>query len=86
MTISERSIYLTIYHSLFAVWSKDHDETLGFYLSNADPYLWKDGHSADPAVWEDFDEAFVKRFPGGCGSAEDAHAFALTYISDIADE
>lgn len=86
MTICLRCIYLAIYYTLFAAWNRNHDETLDFYLSNADPYLWKDGHSTDPAVWKDFVEAFKKRFPEGCCSEGDAHAFALTYLSDIADE
>lgn len=86
MTYCARCVYLAIFYTLNDAWNKDHDETLGFYLSNANPYLWQEGGSADPAVWAVFERTFKARFPEGCGSAEDAHAFALTYLLDIADE
>ena len=86
MTINARSVYLAIYYTLDDVWNKNHDETLDFYLSNANPDLWKEGESADPAVWAVFERTFKARFPEGCSSKEDAYAFALTYLSDIADE
>lgn len=52
MTLKEAYIY--IFRILNKYWYATHDDGLGDILSEMNPFLWKDGNSADPAAWEDW--------------------------------
>lgn len=80
------STFVNMFMALDAYWDESGDETLGGYLSEANPYLFKDRGSADPAVWTEFEAAFLKRFPTGYASVEDAHRFVRDYLAGIGDE
>ena len=86
MTADAYSTYVNMFLALDALWDECHGETLAGYLSEANPYLFRGQHSADPAVWSEFSAAFNARFDGDAPSLEDAHAFVVDYLMEISDE
>lgn len=80
------STYVNLFLALDALWDECHDDTLAGYLSEANPFLFKDGGSADPAIWSEFSAAFSERFPLGEASLKDAHDFVFKYLESLSDE
>lgn len=83
MAIDARVVYENMFQALNAAWSETHNRALGDYLSDANPWLWSDKGSADPAVWTEFKSAFEMRFPHGCASPEEAHEFVEDYLAKM---
>jgi hypothetical protein len=68
-----------MYSSLDSLWDKTHDDELGQYLSNMNPFLWKDEGSADPIIYSNFKSEFSKKFNSKC-SFEDGYNFVKQYL------
>ena len=47
-------LFCLVFYALDAVWDENKNEELGHYLSNANPFLFKDIGSANPEVYEYF--------------------------------
>ena len=47
-------LFCLIFYALDAVWDESKDKELGNYLSNANPFLFKDIGSANPEVYDFF--------------------------------
>lgn len=56
-------------------------DALGEFLSDANPFLWADRGSADPAIRIEFERAFTSRFPAGGCSDEASLAFVREYLA-----
>lgn len=80
------STFVNMFLALDALWDECHDDTLAGYLSEANPYFFKDKGSADPAIWAEFSAAFSLRFSEGNASLEDAHQMVVGYLEGISDE
>jgi len=80
------STFVNMFLALDALWDDCRDETLGGFLSEANPYLWADKGSADPAIWSEFSAAYEKRFPSDDATLEQAHSFVHSYLEGISDE
>lgn len=78
--------FINMFLSLDAYWDEHRDETIAGFLSEANPYLFKDKGSADPAVWLDFSSLFAKQFLSGRASLRDAHTFVQKYLVDMSEE
>lgn len=60
----------------------DHpsSERLREFASDADPFIWKDKGSADPAVYIEFEQSWDKRFGKREPTAPEARQFARAYL------
>ncbi len=70
-------LFCLIFYALDAVWDDSHDKKLGEYLSDANPFLWAEKVSADPAVYDDF----CKYIPQERIAIEESYDFARGYIN-----
>lgn len=86
MNIDAYSVFVNMFQALNALWDECRDETLAGFLSEANPFLFKDKGSADPAIWSEFRTAFEERFPDGCQNLDDAYSFVQSYLHGISDE
>ncbi len=57
--MTKGKIYIAMYEALECRYDETKNEELMEYLSEANPYIFKDRNSADPVISEDFSE-FVK--------------------------
>ena len=58
MAVSAREAFVAMYYVLDAAYEKTCSEELRQFLSDANPFLFKDEGSADPAVFIEFAQAF----------------------------
>ena len=86
MNVTVREAYETMFLVLDAAWDEERSEVLGRYLSDANPFLWEDGKSADPAIWGDFEKRFMGAFPQGCPDACASWTFINAYLLDVSAE
>jgi len=47
-------LFCMIYYALEADWEESHNKEPGYFLSGANPFLFKDEGSADPEVYTEF--------------------------------
>ena len=71
-------MFCLIFYALDAVWDTSKNEELGNYLSNANPFLFKDIGSANPEIYE----SFCKEMPDYI-HIEDSYALAIHYIDTL---
>lgn len=67
-----------IYYALDAVWEDNKSVELGNYLSGANPFLFDDVGSADPAIYN----AYCKMVSGGI-SVENSYDIAKRYVESL---
>ncbi|MBQ7528982.1 hypothetical protein IJT10_03655 [bacterium] len=67
-----------IFYALDAAWDKSKNNTLGQFLSEANPFLFTDCNSADPAIFQDFCKQTSKTI-----NVEDSYDVALRYIDSL---
>lgn len=67
-----------IFYVLDAAWDKSKNKTLGQFLSGANPFLFADSKSADPAVFQKISEKTPQTI-----NIEDSYAVALEYITSL---
>ena len=77
MMVSAHDAFVTMYYALDAAYEKTKDERLRQYLSDADPFLFRDGGSADPAVYIEFEREYC----AGAESAVDEES-SLAFVRD----
>lgn len=71
-------LYCMVFYVLDAEWDENHDEKLGDFLSAANPFLFTDIGSADPAVYDDF----CKKVSGQI-TVDNSFAIANSYIASL---
>lgn len=78
-----RNVYLCIFFTLEYASEQlvNPSDALNEFLSDANPFLWADKGSADPAVWIEFKHEYSLRFPTGDSTDEGSLIFAREYIS-----
>lgn len=52
------ALFQSMYKILKNIWGQTQNEQLGFYLSDANPFLCLDGISMDPSVFAKFENMF----------------------------
>lgn len=72
--------FVSMFYARDAEFEENGTERLRTFLSEANPFLWKDKGSADPAVYEEFSKAFDERFGTQGAVPEDAMAFVRDYL------
>ena len=89
MEITVHSVFLTMYYALEAALEAASDEFAGpefeTFVMDCDPFIWKDHISADPAVYSEFSEAYVRSYGEGPVSAEEARTFCRGWLKEQAE-
>lgn len=77
-------LHISLFFELEYVYQnqKVKGEGLAEYLSEANPFLWDDVGSADPAIWVEFHQAFDVRFPSGEATDTDSLSFVRDYLAE----
>ena len=76
--MTQHELFCMIFRVLDAEWDETHDTALGDYLSGANPYLFTDGGSAVPWVYEEFCRIIDRPV-----TPEDSRREALRYIASL---
>ena len=76
--------FIALYFELEFVYQSQmvKGEGLAEYISEANPFLWDDVGSADPAIWIEFQRGFIERF----GDAEPDDVESLAFVRDYLEE
>lgn len=80
-------VYISMYHALDAAYDEDvrlAKEGILNFLTDADPFIWKDRRSADPVVYSEFREAFEKEFGDAEADADSARLFCREWLANQA--
>ena len=72
-------LFCVIFFALDSEWEKSHDEDLGLFLSDVNPFWWADIASADPAMWSEF----CRKIPSEEILVEESYSVASKYIEDL---
>ncbi len=73
-------LFCMIYFVLDYVWDDTHDEALGQYLSDANPFVWRTEISANPATYTEYLQVIDAPI-----TVENSYDFALSYIDRLND-
>ncbi|MCI5538938.1 MAG: hypothetical protein MR390_09530 [Oscillospiraceae bacterium] len=71
-------LFCMIYYVLDAEWDETKNKEIGNYLSGANPFLFSDIGSADPAVYDDFCKKISDPL-----TIENSYEKALVYIKSL---
>ena len=78
--MNQFELFTAIFYVLDAAWDKSRDEELGDFLSGANPFLFEDSGSADPAVFAEFCEQVPPEI-----SVDESYQIACQYIESLHD-
>lgn len=81
-----RKAFLAAYHFLDDLYSRFPYSNLGLICSEMNPYLFKDGMSADPAAWKDFCEYYEEAKNAYCSEFDTAYYTTLRFLRIYEDE
>ena len=71
-------LYRMIFYALDAQWDESENRELGDFLSRANPFLFADEGSADPAVYADFCRRIPEAIP-----IEKSYEIARGYVQTL---
>ncbi|MFC0265702.1 hypothetical protein [Alloscardovia macacae] len=80
MRVHSYHTFLSMFYALDAAFEHKSTERLRLFLSEANPFLWQDEGSADPALYEDFSHAYSRHFGDQGATPEEARAFVRAYL------
>ncbi|MBD5101313.1 MAG: hypothetical protein HDT27_01190 [Subdoligranulum sp.] len=76
--MSQFELYCMIFYILDAEWNENKNNRLGEFLSGANPFLFSDIGSADPAIYRHFCETVTEPI-----TIENSYRIALAYIKAL---
>ena len=76
--MSRFELFTMIFYALDASWDDMHNEELGQFLSDANPFLFEDAGSADPAVFTLFCQGLPEQI-----DVSDSYDMASAYIKSL---
>lgn len=79
--MNQFELFSMIFYALDSVWEDTKDFELGQFLSSANPFLFLDIGSADPAIYADFITKVPKKI-----DVEDSYKIALDYMKSLNNE
>lgn len=71
-------LFCLVYFLLDRAWDRSRDDELGQYLSDADPFIWEDEGSADPAIYSEF----IQRVPKDI-DVDGSYEIAKRYVKSL---
>ena len=80
--INQHRIYIALFRALDCLYREHPNNTLRFFLSNANPYLLKDRCSADPSYLSDFLSYMKQHGTDERLSFQDAFLKVREYLKD----
>ena len=84
MRINCHDAFIAMYYSLDAAYddARFAKEGVLSFLTDADPFIWKDRMSADPVVYSEFRSTFEGVFGSGTAEAEPVRSFCGKWLDD----
>lgn len=79
--MNQFELFCMVFYVLDADWDDTKDTVVGEYLSGANPFLFADIGSADPAVFTHFCEVVTENI-----TVENSYSLAQKYINDLNNE
>lgn len=76
----EHIYYIAMFRVLDCIYDEEPTEELRQYLSDANPYIWEDRDSADPAEYDQFLKFYKSTKGNKILSVDEAYNFALKYL------
>ena len=76
--MSKYELFCMIFYVLDAEWDESNNAELGQFLSGANPFLFKETGSADPAIYQRFCEIVPNAI-----SVENSYSIARKYICSL---
>ena len=77
-----KHIFIAMFRALDCLYDETHIDTLREYLSNANPYVFKDRNSADPSIIQDFIGEIAKKYDNSDIDVTMAYTFVKEYLSE----
>ena len=71
-------LFTMIFYALDHEWDNNHEQDLGDFLSDMNPFLFKDEGSADPAVYAEFCSVISEQI-----TEENSYDLARKYIDSV---
>ena len=81
MAISAETVFISMYYALDAASDSFLDKGLATFVEDANPFVWKDRSSADPAVFEEFKRSFDSHFRNSLDDTEQIRLFCREWLS-----
>ena len=78
--MTKKLVYIAMYRALDCLFDETQREDLGNYLSEANPYLFTDRKSADPAVYAGFSNYYDNCFTDDDITSEKSYTFVRKYL------
>lgn len=79
--MTKKLVFIAMYRALDCLFDETQREDLGNYLSEANPYLFADRKSADPAVFDGFSNYFDSFYINDNITVEEGYNFVKKYLS-----
>jgi hypothetical protein len=76
-------VFTNFYYALDYIFDLTKSAELGDYLSGANPFLFEEKGSADPAVYDEFEKAFCAEFGMKAVNAECAYNWINKYVNSL---
>ncbi len=81
MKTTVHDAFVAMYYALEAATDEFPDQGLRTLVRDCDPFIWKDRLSADPAVYEDFSEAFAGASGDKPMGADQSRSFCREWLA-----
>ena len=81
MTVTAHDAFVNMYYALDAAFDEHRSDRLREFVSEANPFLWKDKGSADPALYIEFERAGKREFENDEATAPEARCFVRNYLT-----
>lgn len=78
--MNRKLTFIAMYRALDCLYEEAPCEEMRDYLSDANPYIFKDRESADPAIGAEFADLWTKLHYPEDVSANEAYAFVKEYL------
>lgn len=78
--MNKHTVFIVMFRALDCLYEESPNETMREYLSDANPYIFKDRNSADPAVGAKFANKWIRSGLPEDISAIDAYSFVQDYL------
>ncbi|MGI6216887.1 MAG: hypothetical protein ACOYIK_04670 [Coriobacteriales bacterium] len=79
--VTAHEAFVAVFYALDAAYDESKDEEIGKYLSDANPFLFNDRDSADPAIFEEYQGKFLNQF-GDWAGVEESLEFSRAYLEE----
>jgi hypothetical protein len=79
-------VFTNFYYALDYIFDLTKSTELGDYLSGANPFLFAEEGSADPAVYDEFEKAFCAEFGTKTVNAESAYNWINKYVDILKND